>query len=93
MGIDISPVALASADAGLPTASPDAIVSIDALIFAPDKSAAIAELARVLRPGGRLAITTWDYHRQPARRSPPSPVWTWQPFAPATRRCDARSTT
>jgi SAM-dependent methyltransferase len=125
------------ADTGLPTASLDAIVSVDALIFAPDKSAAIAELARVLRPGGRLAITTWDYHRQPAGRPPQlddhRPVLAeqgftvrcytetvdWrrrvtavsdaliehseeiaaesgldvQPFAPATRRCDARSTT
>jgi SAM-dependent methyltransferase len=58
------------ADTGLPAASLDAVVSVDALIFAPDKSAAIGELARILRPGGRLAITTWDYHRQPAGRPP-----------------------
>ncbi len=58
------------ADTGLPDAALDAIVSIDALIFAPDKRGALAECARVLRRGGRLAVTTWDYHRQPAGRPP-----------------------
>jgi SAM-dependent methyltransferase len=43
-------------------------MSIDALLFAPDKAAAAVELARVLRPGGRLVVTTWDYHSQPAGR-------------------------
>jgi SAM-dependent methyltransferase len=56
------------ADTGLPTGSLDALVSIDALIFAPDKHAAVAEFARILGRGGRLAVTTWDYHRQPAGR-------------------------
>ena len=58
------------ADTGLGTACVDGIVSIDAFLFAPDKRAGAAELARVLRPGGRLALTTWDYHRQPAGRPP-----------------------
>jgi SAM-dependent methyltransferase len=58
------------ADTGLSTGALDAVVSIDALIFAPDKQAALVEFARVLRPGGRLAVTTWDYHRQPAGRPP-----------------------
>jgi SAM-dependent methyltransferase len=47
-----------------------AIVSIDALLFTPDKGAAVKELARALRPGGRLVLTTWDYHRQPVGRPP-----------------------
>ena len=51
----------------------DAVMSIDALLFTPDKPAAARELARVLRPGGRLVITTWDYHRQPAGRPPQVP--------------------
>ena len=48
----------------------DAVMSIDALLFAPDKPTAAAEMARVLRPGGRLVATTWDYHAQPVGRPP-----------------------
>jgi ubiquinone/menaquinone biosynthesis C-methylase UbiE len=55
---------------GLPDASVDAAMSIDALLFAPDKSAALNEFARVLRPGGRLVVTSWDYHTQPRGRPP-----------------------
>lgn len=44
------------------------LMSVDALLFAPDKAAAVAELARVLRPGGRLVATTWDYRTQPKGR-------------------------
>jgi SAM-dependent methyltransferase len=47
-----------------------AVMSIDALLFAPDKRAAAAEMARVLRPRGRLVATTWDYHSQPVGRPP-----------------------
>jgi SAM-dependent methyltransferase len=45
-------------------------MSVDALLFATDKRAATAELARILTPGGRLVLTSWDYHRQPAGRPP-----------------------
>ena len=48
----------------------DGLMSVDALLFAPDKAAALEELARVLRPGGRLVATTWDYSSQPAGRPP-----------------------
>lgn len=58
------------AETGLADGALDAIVSVDALLFAPDKRAAVTEFARILRPGGRLAITTWDYRRQPAGRPP-----------------------
>ncbi|MBK5307085.1 MAG: class I SAM-dependent methyltransferase [Frankiaceae bacterium] len=51
----------------------DAIMSIDALLFTPDKGAALRELARVLRPGGRLVLTTWDYTGQPVGRPPQVP--------------------
>ena len=57
----------------LPDAGAAAIMSIDALLFTPDKPAAARELARVLRPGGRLVLTTWDYHRQPEGRPPQVP--------------------
>lgn len=48
----------------------DAVMSIDALLFAPDKVRAARELARVLRDGGRLVLTSWDYGTQPENRPP-----------------------
>jgi SAM-dependent methyltransferase len=41
-------------------ASFDAVVSQFALMFFESKPAAIAEMLRVLRPGGRLAVAVWD---------------------------------
>jgi SAM-dependent methyltransferase len=57
-------------DTGLSDGSAQAVMSVDALIFSPDKAAALAELARILVPGGRLVLTTWDYHSQPIGRPP-----------------------
>ena len=51
-------------------ASARGVLSIDALLFAPDKQVALCEIARVLAPGGRLVATTWDYHTQPINRPP-----------------------
>lgn len=58
---------------GLADDSVDAVLSFDAFLFSPDKQAAFVELARVLRPGGRLVMTSWDYHSQPANRPPQVP--------------------
>lgn len=38
----------------------DAVVSQFGLMFFDDKSRALQEMARVLRPGGRLAVAVWD---------------------------------
>jgi SAM-dependent methyltransferase len=57
-------------DIPLDDASVDVAMSVDAFLFAPDKPAGARELARVLRPGGRLVMTSWDYHSQPVNRPP-----------------------
>ena len=58
------------ADLPLDDASTDVVMSIDAFLFEPDKAAGAREVARVLRPGGRLVMTSWDYHTQPVGRPP-----------------------
>ena len=58
---------------GLNDGTIDAVMSVDALLFTPDKAAAMAELRRILRPGGRLVLTSWDYHAQPTGRPPQVP--------------------
>jgi len=45
---------------GLPDASADAAVSVDAFHFAADPAAAAAEVRRVLRPCRRLVLTNWQ---------------------------------
>src|SRR5262245_46226862 len=40
-------------------ASFDAVVCVFGIFFVPDMPAAVRELWRLVRPGGRLAITTW----------------------------------
>ncbi|MBD2579381.1 class I SAM-dependent methyltransferase [Oscillatoria sp. FACHB-1406] len=44
---------------GFPDESFDAIVCVFGIFFVPDMSAALQELLRMLRPGGKLAITSW----------------------------------
>jgi SAM-dependent methyltransferase len=45
---------------GLPDASADGVMSIEAFQYAPDKRAALAELHRILRPGARLGIVCFE---------------------------------
>jgi SAM-dependent methyltransferase len=42
-------------------ASADAVVSALVLNFVPDKARALAEMRRVLRPGGTIGFYVWDY--------------------------------
>ncbi|MCU0553058.1 MAG: class I SAM-dependent methyltransferase [Leptolyngbya sp. Prado105] len=44
---------------GLPDESFDAIVCVFGIFFVPDMVAGIRELLRMLRPGGKMAITSW----------------------------------
>jgi len=56
---------------GLGDAAADAVVSIDALHFAADPTAAAREAWRLLRPGGRRVLTNWQ-PRNPADMGLPS---------------------
>jgi ubiquinone/menaquinone biosynthesis C-methylase UbiE len=57
-------------DTGLADASIDAIMSEDALQYAPNKRAAFTEAARVLRRGGRLVFTAFELDRERAAGLP-----------------------
>jgi ubiquinone/menaquinone biosynthesis C-methylase UbiE len=45
---------------GLPDGFADAVMTIEAFQYAPDKAAACAEFFRILKPGGRVAIVCFE---------------------------------
>jgi SAM-dependent methyltransferase len=47
---------------GLPDGCADGVVAIEALGMAPDRGKAVAEVRRILRPGGRASITGAERH-------------------------------
>jgi ubiquinone/menaquinone biosynthesis C-methylase UbiE len=47
-------------DSGLPDRVADAVVCVDAFQFAADGAAAATEVRRLLRPGGRVVLTSWE---------------------------------
>lgn len=58
----------------------DVVTSVMGVIFAPDHRRAASELARVVRPGGTVAITSWaesgwgvTWRRRAAELLPPAP--------------------
>jgi ubiquinone/menaquinone biosynthesis C-methylase UbiE len=57
---------------GFPDASFDAALSVFGVILFPDAAAGLAELRRVLRPGGRVALVTWT---QPERNELAAVLW------------------
>lgn len=44
---------------GFPTASFDAVLCVFGIFFVPDMTKAVSELWSRVRPGGKLAVTTW----------------------------------
>jgi len=69
---------------GLPDASADAAVSIDAFHFAADPAAAAAEARRVLHPGGRLVLTGWQPKVPDDSRLRPRSRVDWPPLLRST---------
>ena len=71
----------------LPDAGFDVVVSAFGCMFAPDHQAVAGELARVCRPGGRLALACWrpdggigNFFRVLAPFLPPPPIGAGNPF-------------
>lgn len=61
-GLGLTNVSFQECDAtasGLPGGSFDAVVCVFGVFFAADMPAFVAEMWRLVRPGGRLAVTTW----------------------------------
>lgn len=64
----------------VPDASFDVVLSTFGVMFAPDHARAAGELLRVLRPGGRIGLSSWvpdgvagDMFRTVAEHAPPPP--------------------
>ena len=70
------------ATTGLASGSADAVMTVDALQYAADKAGAIGEVARVLRPGGRLGVVAFelDPERVAAMRTWADPVADYRPI-------------
>jgi SAM-dependent methyltransferase len=73
---------------GIDDASFDVAASTFGIMFAPSHEAAARELARVVRPGGRIALATWkeeggvgEMFRMTAPFQPPPPEGTGNPLA------------
>jgi ubiquinone/menaquinone biosynthesis C-methylase UbiE len=61
----------------------DAVISTFGVMFAPDQQSAASELARICRPGGRLAIAAWvPDSNAAALRTVLQPFMTAQPTPP-----------
>ena len=61
-----------AASTSLRTGSMDGAMSVDALQLMPHRDAVLAEVGRILKPGGRFAFSTWVV-RQPGE-GPPFPA-------------------
>lgn len=54
-----------AAATGLPEASLDGAMSVDSFWLFPDKLRVATEVARILRPGRRFVVTTWEFETSP----------------------------
>lgn len=62
--VDGAPIAWLEADAAalpVPDASVDLVIAQQVLQYLPDRDAALQEVRRVLRPGGRFVATVWSH--------------------------------
>lgn len=84
VGVDINPQMVAMAqrvtglevheasadETGLPTGAFDVVMCQQSLQFFPEPAGALREMRRVLRPGGRVAVSVWeDFEHNPYFRS------------------------
>ena len=60
LGVEAEFAVASVTTAGVIAAPVDSAMSIDSLQYVPDKRAAFAEIARVLKPSGRLAFTAFE---------------------------------
>jgi SAM-dependent methyltransferase len=58
--LNIEPREMGAEALDFPDATFDAVTMKDGLMFSPDPVRALAEIRRVLRPGGHFALTVWD---------------------------------
>lgn len=86
-GLSIDVVLGEAAHIPAPDGAFDALVSVFAVIFAPDAEIAADEMLRVVRPGGRIVLTSWSAEGAIAEAgrilraaatppgAPPRPAW------------------
>jgi len=75
---------------GLEAGSADGVMSEDALQYAPDKQAAMAEAARILRPGGRFVFTAYELDPERAASLPILGVDPVDDYRPALEKAGFR---
>ena len=73
-------------ETGFDTAMFDGAVSLDVLLFVPDKEKVLREVARILKPGARFAGTTFELKTASTAVSAPPFVAYPSAFATARRR-------
>jgi SAM-dependent methyltransferase len=67
---------------GIASNAADAVMTVDALQYAPDKTKVMAEVARILRPGGRFAFVAFELDNEHAASLPfwTDPVGDYRPL-------------